>query len=45
MIVPNLFLISVPTFTIAAFKVMLNKSDYNTAEKNIKSKKAMIEEI
>lgn len=26
MVIPNLFLVSFPTFTIAAFKVMLNKS-------------------
>lgn len=32
---PGLFTCTVPTFVIAAFKVMLNKSEYNTAEKKI----------
>lgn len=39
---PLLFLftvvtMTVPTFVIAAFKVMLNKNEYNTAEKKVKS--------
>jgi hypothetical protein len=29
---------TVPTFVIAAFKVMLNKNEYNTAEKKISFK-------
>lgn len=35
MFLPGLFTFTVPTFVIAAFKVMLNKSEYNTAEKKI----------
>jgi hypothetical protein len=31
MLIPNLFLVSFPAFTIAAFKVMLNKSEYIVA--------------
>jgi hypothetical protein len=34
-LLPGLFICTVPTFVIAAFKVMLNKSEYNTAEKKI----------
>jgi hypothetical protein len=34
-LLPGLFTCTVPTFVIAAFKVMLNKSEYNTAEKKI----------
>lgn len=32
---PGLFSMTVPSFVIAAFKVMLNKNEYNTAEKKI----------
>jgi hypothetical protein len=35
MFLPGLFTCTVPTFVIAAFKVMLNKNEYNTAEKKI----------
>ncbi len=31
----TVFAITVPTFIIAAFKVMLNKNEYNTAEKKM----------
>lgn len=32
---PGLFTCTVPSFVIAAFKVMLNRNEYNTAEKKI----------
>ena len=36
MVIPNLFLVSFPTFTIAAFKVMLNRNEYEVAKKKLK---------
>lgn len=33
--VPGIFSFTVPSMVVAAFKVMLNKNEYNTAEKNI----------
>ena len=34
---PNLICITIPSFIIAAFKVVLNKSEYNVAEKMLKT--------
>lgn len=38
----NLITITVPTFVIAAFKVMLNKNEYNCAEKKISTTSSTI---
>jgi hypothetical protein len=40
-----IFTMTVPTFVIAAFKVMLNKNEYNCAEKKISNSSKLIQNV
>lgn len=45
LLIPNIIFVSVPTFVIAAFKVMLNKNEYNTAMKVMKNRNTETQNI